>query len=382
LVRKGIIGIILRMGEEELEVEPREFDGSHRIPVEEIVIAKPDGTVLGKVEFDLYYTTKSDRHEFKRPFLMVGDRPLGDSFIGDFPEFRDQPVWSSHYITGFIRCDFVEPNDLRLALQPGDAKDLFVRTVREVAPRLERQVKAFQRDIFDQQLRDEMNELAVQVQRFLRAEGVFDFKPLTAPGELSEADRTGAVDLTPAPPGLGNPEVPSVVREGGEQEIIEEGGRGGSLLGPGPRGEGPGPGSGPIPDPSGPGGAGIGISDVQVQVDPRLLGHVPRRRRQRRPTGYGLNFEPNELSTEMSWFEETTQTVIVNSAHERYLALSDRAMESGEDSAPAKKLRIYIIQRYLWEIVIFAGQHEGMSRLELEDRFWNLNYKFFETRGP
>jgi len=382
LIRKGLITIFIRMGEEELELEPREFDPTHLIPLEDIEVPAPDGTLLGKIEFDLYYTSKSDRHEFKRPFLMVGDRPLGDSFVGDFPEFRDQAVWSSHYLTGFIRCNFVEPNDLRLALQPGMAKDFFVRAVREIAPRLERQVKEFQRQLFDHELQAEMNELAVQVQRFLRAEGIFDFRSLLSPGQLAEAETHSAVDLVAAPPGEGDPDLPSVTSQGGDAAVIEEGGRGGPLPGPGPAGEGPGPGPGPLPDPSGPGGTGIGLSDVQVQVDPRLLGHVPRRRRQRRPTGFGLNFEPNELSTEMSWFEETTQTVIVNSAHERYTALSERAMEAGEDSTYAKKLRIFIIQRYLWEIVMFAGQRQGLGRVELEDRFWNLNYKFFETRGP
>jgi hypothetical protein len=259
---------------------------------------------------------------------------------------------------------------------------LFVRAVREIAPRLERQVKEFQRQLFDHELQAEMNELAVQVQRFLRAEGIFDFRPLRSPGHLAEAETQGAVDLSAAPPGQGDPDLPSVTSQGGEAVVIEEGGRGGPLPGPGPAGEGPGPGPGPLPDPTGPGGSGIGLSDIEVEVDPRLLGHVPRRRRQRRPTGYGLNFEPNELSTEMSWFEETTQTVIVNSAHERYTSLSERAMEAGEDSTYAKKLRIYIIQRYLWEIVMFAGERQGLGRVELEDRFWHLNYKFFETRGP
>src|SRR5207245_8615537 len=144
--------------------------------------------------------------------------------------------------------------------------------------------------------------------------------------------------------------------------------------------EGPGPGPGPLPDPSGPGGTGIGLSDVQVQVDPRLLGHVPRRRRQRRPTGFGLNFEPNELSTEMSWFEETTQTVIVNSAHERYTALSERAMEAGEERTYAKKLRIFIIQRYLWEIVMFAEQRKWLVQVGKQELFCNLYYKFKHTQ--
>ncbi len=382
LVRKGIITIILKMGEEEVEVEPREFDPTHLIPVRDIEVRGADGSTLGKLEFNLYFTSKSDKHEFKRPFLMVQDRPLGDSFIGDFPEFQDQPIWSSHYLTGFIRCDFVEPNELRVALQPGEAKDLLVRAIRGVVPELEKQVKSFQKGLFDQQLRDEMNELAVQVQRFLKAEGVFDFPPLTHPGALVEAENPGAVDLNPAPVGQGDPAVPSVVPSGGEPDIIEEGGIGGALPGPGPGGTGPGPGPGPIPDPTGPGGAGIGVSDVNVEVDPRLLGHVPRRRRQRRPTGYGLNFEPNELSSDMSWFEETTQTVIVNAAHERFASLQERAIDSGEDSVAARKLRIYIIQRYLWEIVMFAGRRDNPSRVELEDRFWNLNYKFFETRGP
>ena len=116
-------------------------------------------------------------------------------------------------------------------------------------------------------------------------------------------------------------------------------------------------------------------------IDPRLRGHVPRRKRQRRPSGFGLDFEPNELSDQMSWYEELRQTVVINSEYERFKFLRERSVEGGIDSVYGRKLRIYIIQRYLWEIVFWVGGKQNQDRQVLEGQFWNLNYKFFETRG-
>lgn len=372
LIRKGDIQVRLVVDAEELRVDPREYNEDHRIPIPSIEARDASGTNLGKIEFFVYYSSQVGKHEYKRPFLMVEDRPLGDSFIAGFPEFGDQAVWTSHYITGYVKCDFVEPNDLRLALQPGPEKQTFVEALRAAAPAIERLVKAFQKQLFDKQLRDEMNDLVVEVQRFLKDERVFDFKPMQPRGVLAETSEEGFVDTQAT-----GQEYPATDSQSPTVETVLTGQGGQPVLG-GAGGAGHGPERGPLP---GAGGAGVGDLPVEERIDPRLRGHVPRRKRQRRPSGFGLDFEPNELSDEISWFEEPIQTVIVNSEHERFKFLRERSIEGGIDSAYTRKLRIYIIQRYLWEIVFWVGGKQGIAQPELEKQFWNLNYKFFESRG-
>jgi hypothetical protein len=357
LIRKGNITIILRRDGKDIETYPRTFNPDHKIPIDNITVKTAGGNVLGELEFNLYFTSQAFLHPYKKPYLVVSDRPLGDSFISDFPEFQHQTVWSSRYITGFIRSDFVKPNDLRLALEPGIEKDCFARTLLDAALEIEQQVKDFQRKLFNLQLEEEMNDLAVEVQRFLKNERVFDFQPTETQGLLSETEIQGGLDTRE------RGEMVSVIDS--SAETTEE------VLAPSKH--------------EGKKGNGRGETQEgdwqQVKVDPKLRGHTPRRRRRRRPSGFPLRFEANELSEDMSWFEETGRSVILNSAHARFRSLQDRSLDRGEHSAYYAKLRVYVIQRYLWEIVMFAGHRQNLGREVLENRFWDLNYKFFETRS-
>jgi len=357
LIRRGDIRIVLRRDGQDIEISPRTFTPDHKIPIADITVKKPDGTILGAVEFNLYFTSQAFQQEYKKPYLVVNGRPLGDSFISDFPEFQHQSVWSSHYITGFIRCDFVKPNDLRLALEPGIEKEHFVRTLLDAALEIEQQVKDFQRRLFNLQLEEEMNDLVVEVQRFLKNERVFNFQPTETRGLLAETEEQGAVDTRTR-----GETLPVIDSRGETREEL--------LMPSKHAGE------------EGAGGGETQEGDWQTErIDPQLRGHIPRRRRRRRPTGFPLRFEENELSEEMSWFEETGHSVILNSAHPRFKALRERSLDRGEDSAYYGKLRVYTIQRYLWEIVMFAGRRQNLGREMLENRFWDLNYKFFENRS-
>lgn len=357
LIRRGNITIVLRRDGQDIEITPRTFNPDHKIPIENITVKTPDGTVLGELEFDLYFTSQAFQHPYKKPYLVVNDRPLGDSFISDFPEFQHQSVWSSRYITGFIRCDFVKPNDLRLALEPSIEKDRFIRTLLDAALEIEQQVKDFQRKLFNLQLEEEMNDLAIEVQRFLKNERIFDFQPTETRGLLSENEERGALDTRVQG---GTVSVIDSSAETSEEVLVPSRHEGKRGDGRGETQEG---------------------NWQQTRVDPRLRGHIPRRRRRRQPTGFPLRFEENELSEEMSWFEETSKSAILNSAHPRFRSLRERSLDRGEHSAYYAKLRVYVIQRYLWEIVMFAGRRQNLARELLENRFWDLNYKFFETRS-
>jgi len=363
LVRQGDVRIVMKIDGSEKAIEPLALNPEHGVSLQPIIVKFPSGKPAGKVVFNLYYCSQSFQHDYKKPYLLVDERPLGDSFLSEFPEFRDQAVWSSHYLTGQISCDFVKPNDLRLALEPGPEKDAFVRCVRDVAIELQRLVQDFQKKLFDNELKDEMNDLVVEMQRFLRDERVFDFRPTTSVGLLSDSEQPATLESE-----VGNGPAATIDSTSPEHDqIVITLPESGDHL--------------PHSDKSSKSDSRLKDESRDEPIDPRLKGHNPRRRRLRRPSGFPIHFEESEFSEDMSWFEETGHSVIVNSAHPRFTFLRERSLDRGSDSTYYAKLRVYVIQRYLWEIVMFSGAKEDKGRNELETTFWDLNYKFFETRS-
>ena len=361
LIRKGNVRITMRIDGSERLIVPREFSPDHSIPLDPVDV-KINGRSGGLVEFNLYYCSQSFQHDYKKPYLLVDDRPLGDSFLSEFPEFRDQAIWSSHYVTGQIRCDFVKPNDLRIAIEPGAEKDAFVRCVRDSSLELLKLVQDFQKKLFDNELAQEMNDLVVEVQRFLKDERIFDFRPTVSAGVLTDSGQQSPVDTR-----IANGPLVSTDSSGNLEPVIVTTPDHGEHL--------------PHAETSSQSDTQLRDEEQQQPVDPKLKGHNPRRRRLRRPSGFPLRFEENEFSDDMSWFEEISHSVVINSGHQRFTLLRERSLDRGTESAYYAKLRVYVIQRYLWEIVFFAGSKQNQGREPLEKTFWDLNYKFFETRS-
>jgi len=351
LIRKDKIKIVFQINnQKEEELQPKLYNEEHRIPLDPISV-KDAGTTPSTIIPHLYYTSRTEKNDYKKPFLLVDGRPLGNSFLCDFPEFMDQDVWRSQYVTGYLECNFVKPNALRIALEPGKEKELFVKHVRDAATFLQLKIREFQAKLFDKQMKEEMNDLVVEMQLFLRDKKAFTFPSVVTKGLLAQAQEEDWVDTEE---GKGN--LPVMDSQGTEDETVK--------IGKSQDGEGP----------------GSGDDDKKVKLDPELHGHTPRRKRMRRPSGFGLDFEPNELSDDLSWFDDVSKTVIINTAHARYKYLYKKTTEKGEESSFYKQLRKYIAENYLWQITNQLGTKSGLEREDLVRKFFDLKFEFFERR--
>ncbi len=368
LMRKGTVKITIQTDDEvPTTITPRTYNASDRYPMESIdAIDKATGQQLGKIEFYLYKTAPAERYPYKRPFILVHDRPLQDSFLVDFPEFQDQTVWASNYITGYVKCDFVKPNQLRLALEPSVEKDVFVRNVQSAGTKLRKMVKDFRIQLENVQLKHDIDSVVLQVQRFLKEKNVFQFKKMVKEGLFEKnlgMDRIGM--------GQGNDQLLGVNPLGTDSDTIMVATKDLGLL-PGTdrnteRGK-----DRKTYDPN-----REGIEPMNVKIDASVMQHVQGRKIRQKPTGPGMVPEENELTEELSWFEDTIMSVVINTAHERFRRLRQLSMKSGAgDNVYRKKLETLIAEQYLWWIV---KKFSGRLGDDMDRMFWNLKYEYFEN---
>lgn len=368
LIRKGTVKITIQTDNGvPMNITPRLYKESDLYSMESIeAVDKTAGKKLGSIEFYLYKTAPAERYPYKRPFLLVHDRPLQDSFLVDFPEFQDQTVWASNYITGYIKCDFVKPNQLRLALEPGLEKDVFVKHIQSAAIKLKNMVKDFRVRLENVQLKHDIDSVVLQVQRFLKEKNAFQFKKMVEKGLFEKNLGTDKIGM-----GQGNDQLPSVNPLGSDTDTIMVATKDlGSLLGTDritDKGK-----DRKTYDPN-----RDGIEQMTVKIDPAVMHHVQGRKIRQKPTGPGMVPEENELTEELSWFEDTIMSVVINTAHERFRRLRKLSMKSGTgDNVYRKKLEILIAEQYLWWIV---KKFSARSGEDMERMFWNLKYEYFEN---
>jgi hypothetical protein len=399
LVRLGNIRIKIIDGDTIQEVVPVDYSQYERIPFEPVAVTDPSGsTVIGQVIPELYLMDRRKRDRWLYPFLMHRNRPVGDSAIGELEEFTGSGCWMSPYVTGFVRCDFCQINELRLALRAGDERDALYREVANLEDRLEEILKDHSHDLFESRMQNEINELVIELQDFLRRKQVFSFKiarptdPSAGPTEeIPVSSGTGiSPDTISTTPGSlpvaitqASPAIPVLAKPGeGDAKAVPED----DLAGVPPKAGGefnpfvpatqPG-----TEDPSG--GIGIkaehggilGPSETGLSASPgEDSSRGKRRARRRRPHGFALVFHDDEFNDEMSIFDPSTSTVIINSGHPRYKA------REGQELANVKALMDYLAELYIWEITKLSAKRAERTPEEIADLFLSTKFEFFEGR--
>jgi len=406
LIRKGDIEILVWEGEslepgkkiprqEFYECRPRDYSGFNKIDLPSVPYME-NGQKKGEVVFELYLTTRARSDRDFLPFLMHKHRPVGDAPIALIGEFADTDVWNSSYLTGFIRADFCQINELRLALKPGPTRDFLYEQLEKSEDFVREEIKKYHRGLIDIRRSQEINQIVNKLQNFLKQKKIFDFKFAKELGEIStgqEAETlkastasgtdTSHVLLSPT----GEPVIaarplevisqPNVVL-GQEQGIY----RGQDELGGGGSGntrhiEG------------GPGANGAtaikGQDGYKEQSDAlnksrpveenasagAAVAETSRRVRRRKPRGFNISLQEDEFSEMLSSFDPVNSTVIINSAHERY-----RKRDNPEDPAN-KELLSYISELYIWEICQLAGRNN--ADMNVMDTFLRTKFEFFEA---
>jgi hypothetical protein len=399
MVRLGNIRIKILDGDTAQEVTPVDYSQYERIPFEPVPVTDPSGTtVIGQVVPELYLMDRRKRDRWLYPFLMNRNRPVGDSAIGELEEFTGSGCWMSPYVTGFLRCDFCQINELRLALKAGDERDALYREIANLEDRLEDILKDHSHDLFESRMQNEINELVIELQDFLRRKQVFSFKIARPPDpsatrteEIPVSSGTGtSPDTVSTSPGSlpvtitqAAPAVPALVRPGEgaakavpEPDLTEGPPKTGGEFNPYVPATQPG-----REDPSGVSGikteqGGIlGPSETGFAASPgEDSSRGKRRARRRRPHGFALVFHDDEFNDEMSIFDPSTSTVIINSGHPRYKA------REGQELANVKALMDYLAELYIWEITKLSAKRAERTPEEIADLFLSTKFEFFEER--
>lgn len=373
------------------ECKPKNYSQFERIelkPISYIV----NGEKRGVVDFNLFLTKKGRSDRWLLPFLMWRKRPVGDGHIRDSDDFRDNPVWSSQFLTGYVAADFCKINSLRTALETGDELDFLYQELQKAEKKLEKAIKKHSQGVWDLKFKKQMNELVVDLQRFVKDEKILDFSKARNKGilpadmdELTAGHRSGDESDTHAgnttaevngtagllrvenanvdtsEPGEAFGHQTEVGGHAGDHAETKEGGPGETALSGGRdqgyerSGEGV---TKPYPD--------TNVGEGEKKTESQKKTNRPRHR------GIGLETEDNEFNDEPSWFESVTSTVVINSGHDRYMARYNMS-----EGRRMKDLMNYMAELYLWEITKRAFKDEPANKLG--SKFLDLKFKYFET---
>ncbi len=404
-IRKGKIKIIVEViqgkiqgiGPEQsrvTECRPRDYSQYQRIKLEPIPYTV-QGKKVGEMQLHMYLTERGRKDRWEFPYLLYEDRPVGDGFIADIDEFRENPIWESQFLTGYISCDFCHINETRTALKTGDELDFLFKNINKIAPELERQIKKHAKGLYDLRLQKQINEMVVDIQKFLKNKHIFDFRIARSTGILSEEEKdvevvqivtTSGADIAKEiqdAGALGTATVDtarivpaSVVAEGAKEDVFtrqdELGGHGegaaSTKVG--------GPDASAAEKPSGDEGFKKNDSGIekptqdQIPLIPGGEGETNKKARRPRPRGFQIVQQDDELNPEPSTFDGVNSVIVINSGHPRYTARADFG------SARSKELLDYMAELYLWEIAKLIEKDAVPAKLG--SFFLDLKFEYFE----
>jgi hypothetical protein len=326
---------------------------------------------------------------------MYRNRPVGDAPISEIGEFSETDVWNSWYLTGFIRADFCDINELRLALKPGLARDFLYQKMEEVEPVLRERIKKHHLGLIDLRRSQEINQLVNKLQSFLKQKGIFHFKTAKELGQLSTGEQLESLKVSKT---AGSDSSLAAMAQSGEvvigakpicvasqdnvipgqqQGIYQPqdlfGGSGQSQSekttgGPGDKGQVSAESQPGYRDDAGGLGKSLPVPETAVPGD--ASAEAGRQVKRRKPRGFNLSLWPDEFSEELSTFDTVNSTVIINSAHERYRKRDD------PDNPLNREMVSYVSELYIWEICKLAGKEN--PDMNLTDVFLKTKYEFFE----
>lgn len=402
LIRGGGFSIEVVEGSEAVMIDPVDYSIYHRISLEPVPVHDQTGEItIGEVVPELFLMERRKRDRWLYPYLLYKNRPVGDNAIGEIDEFALSSCWLSPYLTGFIRCDFCQINELRLALKAGYERDMLYQAMADLEDKLELILKEHSKGLFEIRMQSQITDLVVELQDFLRKKDVFSFrasrssnqtlnKPETVPVSGNEGTSTTVVTLLPRGSEVeipdstaatltnavpGNGEAITLIRE--VQESEKTAGRtehfNPFLDSKTPATEDH---SGEAAAKPEDGGLRMPTQEANYGSSNGENGNRRRKRaKRRRPQGFALVFQDDEFNNDLSWFDPVTSTVIINSGHPRY------KQREGEELAKVKSLMDYLAELYIWEIVKLSASGSESEPENVWNRFLLTKFEFFEGRA-
>jgi len=370
---KLIIRKISDKGIEKEEIFKPDFSGLQPLFVKNITtnnfLAK---TTPGGIKFYLYKTTPDDKRIFKEPYILIKNRPLQDSKVCELEDFKDSTVWRSKYLTGYIECDYIHPNQLRNAISLDENERVFRRALIEITKDIDKELSDYIQALNVKGRDDEFKEIRDNFQEYLRKNNIaFNITAFKMAGKLSQG----------ASGKLRNEGRLSTNEGGINDGLISEDGTDLANISKEIEKRPP---VVPIP--------GRTVTTVVITDPKSKNGEIPLKDghsqkivhinstkkskggRKKKNSMTGPNFVPQKhekIKSRLSWYEPSIKTIVVNSGHEIYEKL-DKASQKSQSykGGFSKKMKDYLMERYAWEFFMEFG--EG-------DDFKKKAFTFFKT---
>ena len=323
--------------------------------------------VYGNIHFRLYKAAPRYEHRYKSPFLLVGDRPLGDSELLKLEELSNEIILKSPYITGYIIANFLKPDSLRLSPKHGEEYRLFIAHVRNSLRDLKPLLSKYEAGFRIANKIEENQKLILQVQSFLKEQNIpLNLSDTLKSGELfagmnSDDKKDERISSTNGTMNQGR-----ITRDGNvEAVILYKKNKHGKLI-PQKRLKVKIDYKDPKKD---------GSSSTTVFINPNLTSKDGRIR-QKNYIGPGLDNYRGDLDRNLSKWDASKFLVLINETHDVYKLYEEQRKESKyKNDVYSSKQKSLIQECYLWQVIKNCGK--DMDKETKERIFWESKYKFF-----
>jgi hypothetical protein len=328
---------------------------------------------FGTIQFKLYKAAPRYRHKYKSPFLLVGDRPLGNSVLLDMEDFADQSILKSPYLTGYVVANFLKPDSLRLSPKPGAEFRAFVVHLKASLSDLKPLLDEYEQGFRVVNKNEENQKLILQVQSFLKNQNVpLNLMDMGKVGQLLPGSSKGNEKeerLSSVPGG----ENKGLISADGtvETEILYKKDKHGrpqkktrlkvKIAGTGKNSRDP---------------KKDGQSSKTVYINPNLTSRDGRIRK-RNFVGPGLDNYRGELDPNLSKWDGSKYLVLINELHGIYEKYEDQRKNSSQHKTEvySPKQKSLIQESYLRHVIKNCAK--DMDRDAKDRLFWELKYLFF-----
>ena len=376
------IGLKLKHKNKIIDICPKNYaddpkiQGLFNLPPYEI--KSETGKSLGKVEFYIYKTVRSySDPSHKEPFLIINGRPLGDASISEMPRLsQHKEIWQSNTITGYVVCNAVEPNQMRIGLANNEALTPFLHIMTAASIDLKRLNTIWKNELSSAVDKSMMNEVVDTVTRFLSKKGIkFNFKNPLEKGLQRDSKKQGEdiIDEKISTPGdyvkghIEDSEGEDALvgyRKAKTKKITESEWDDDTIIVP----------SGDRKKEGG--------EIVNVKVKTSVVNRGGKKIR-RSYSGPDLDFNADEdCGDELSYFESDPPTVMIQSEHMAWKRLSKKAKDQVNGEKYEKEKKNYLLERYLWELMNNDAVQTG-DELTEDDRknmFWTYYHDLTDTK--
>jgi hypothetical protein len=370
------IKLTIRKGKKVTDILPKTYEDEPKIqglfPIDPINLRDELGNICGKLVCNLYKTNRSYSDQYKEPFLVINGRPLGDTTISDIPELsRWKEIWKSNFVTGYIECNELEPNQMRIGLALNFARRPFLNAMKSVSIDLKKLNTEWKNELSEAKDITMMNEVVDTVSRFLSKKGMkFNFKNPIRQGIQKDLEKSGdktSNDFVSNTPGS---KQGFVLDENGEVVQVPPQNT------PSPR---------TLEDV-----VVVPRGDKKKEGDKLVMVKVKRslvvkggRKVRKAYSGPDLDFSRDEdCDNELSYFEPEPPTVMIQSEHPAWKKLAKKARDHVNNEKIEKEKNRYMLERYLWEIMNNQAVQNNDIKTDddRKDLFWTYYHDLTDTR--